>query len=733
MRAFAVLLLFICASAPASSADADVAAALDAAMASAESALRSGERVIAESRHRSALLEAWLLRGVLDAAGGRRTEARDAYTQAAMVAVEARRAYEALALVHLQSGEAAEAVVLLSRLAGSHPKDVRLRRLLAQALVAQGKPEEALQELEEVRAAAPDDLELTFALATGNLRLKRLDRAERLFAEVAKGRPLPQTHVLIGRTYRDYHQFDRARASLKRALALDPEVRRAHFYLGTVAAMADEAAGLHEALAEFERELALTPDDPLVNQHLGIALVEARRFEEALSRLQQAARREWVSADAFYYMGRCHLALDRPADAALAFGRALEAVQAQRRDASQLRSIHFQLGTALRATGKTEEAAAHFAEAAKYSAQRTESDRERLARYLSDAPADADRTPDVAALLEGSPVAGLPAAQQAALREHATDALVSAYMNLGVLHARAERFGRASELLAQAARLAPDSGPVQYALGVALFNAQKFAEATGPLSRAVEANPQDAATRRMLALSWINTEEYDRAAPLLARDPEREANPQLQYAYGLALVRSGRTADAQQVFARLLARHGDSAELNVVLAQAHAQEGDYESAEKALRRALDLKKDVAEANATLGVLYLKQGRLAEAEQALRAELASRPDDVKARLHLATVLEMDNRPDEAVPFLRAALKARPEYADARYLLGKILVARGAAPEAAEHLEAAARLAPEDANVRYQLAQAYRKVGRADDAQAALDVYQRLKEKRREVTP
>jgi tetratricopeptide (TPR) repeat protein len=737
MRAILFLFLTALGAPSVRAADTDPAVPLDAALAGAETALRAGERAIAESRHRGALLEAWLLRGSLDAAAGRWPAAREAYMKAASVAVESRRAYESLALVHLQMGETTEAVALLSRLAGSHPKDVALRRLLAQALVAQGKPEQAVQELEEVRSAAPDDLELVFALATGNLRLGRIERADRLFDEIAKARPIPQTHVLIGRMYREYRQYAKARASLRKALALDPKVRRAHFYLGTVAAMAEEAAGLEEALAEFRLEHAMAPDDPLVNQHLGIGLVEGRRYDEALPVLQRAAAADWVSADTWHYLGRALLALERPAEALDAFRRAESELQKQaaaRPDAPRLRSLHYQLGLTLRALGRHEEAAAHFEETKRHSAERAEGDRERLARYLSDAPPDdVNRTPDVTALVEGSPLRALPASEQSRLHEHATAALVRAYTNLGVLHVQAERFVRAAELLEQAAVLAPDSEPVQYAWGVALFNARQYAEAAAPLSRAASANPGDAATRRMLALSWLNTEAYDKAAPLLARDPERDTNPQLQYAYGLSLVRSGQTVEAQQVFARLLARHGDSAEIGVVLAQAHAQDGDFEAAEKGLRKALELKKDVAEANGTLGVIYLKQGKLDQAEKALRAELALNPKDARSHLHLANVLEMADRAPEAVPVLRRALAARSEYADARYLLGKILLAQGAAPEAAEHLEAAARLAPEDANVRFQLAQAYRKLGRTQNAQAELEAYQKLKEKRREVTP
>jgi tetratricopeptide (TPR) repeat protein len=331
--------------------------------------------------------------------------------------------------------------------------------------------------------------------------------------------------------------------------------------------------------------------------------------------------------------------------------------------------------------------------------------------------------------IDASAVSRLTPPQREELEGRVKATLARTYLNLGVMQAQGQRFDRAAELLEQAAALDPDLTPVQYSLGVAYFNAQEFEKATLPLTRALAKSPQDSGLRRMLALAWLNTEKYDKAAELLRDDPGREADPSLQYAYGLALVRSDQAAEAEAVFARLIARHGDSAEIKVVLGQAHAQQGDYDSAIRVLQEALRRKPDVAEANATLGVIYLKQGRLGEAEAALRAEVKARPVDLKSQHNLATVLDLEGRPEEAVPLLRMVLQSKPDLADARYLLGKVLLAQGAASEAAEQLEAAARLNPEAANVRYQLARAYQRLGRADEAERELSVYEKLKDERR----
>jgi tetratricopeptide (TPR) repeat protein len=702
------------------------------AIASAEAQLQLGEMEIAESHYRDALMAGWLLVGGVAALDGRTREAHDAFLAASSSAVHNRPALEALVRTQMQLGQAAQAVEILTRLLGKNPGDRGLRLLLAQADVANGQPQQAVQELEEAFAAAPDDLEIAFALAGGYLRVGRMEPAEHLFAKIAAARPGAPTHVLIGRTWRDFEHYERARSELEAALELDPKARRAHYYLAMIQVTEGGVSRLDEAIAEFRQELAAYPKDPLTSLQLGMAYVEARRYEEAASLLALAAGAEPPQARALYYLGRCQVGLDRAEEAVGTLRKALDLATQQGAGAVQLGAIHNQLGLALRAIGAADDSAAHFAEASRIAGERAESSREHLARYMA-SETETDTMPGAMSLLfQGSALAELPAERRHEIERRARAELARAYLNLGVMQARTQRFDRAAEHLERAAAADPTFPQVQRSLGVAEFNAKRFEKATGPLSLALVAAPDDVALRRMLAAALIETEEYDRAAELLAADPGREDDPSLQYAYGLALVRSGRPVQGEQVFSRLLARHGASAEISVMLGQARAQEGDYAAAIETLTHALRLKPDVAEANATLGVIYLKQGRLDEAERALRAELVTRPDDVTSANTLATVLDLQGRPEEAIPILGAALEKKPDYADARYLLGRLLLGQGSAVDAVEHLEAAVHLAPEDANIHYQLGRAYQALGRSADAEREFELFRQLKVKSRETS-
>jgi tetratricopeptide (TPR) repeat protein len=709
----------------------DPAAEVEAWAAQAEAALRLGEVQIAESRYREALVRGWMIVGALDAAEGRLTDAREAYRRASTSAVASDGPRRALAMMLLQTGEHAEALGMLARLVTIAPRDSSLRRLYAQALATAGKPEQAVRELEEALGALPDDLELTFALASGYVRVKRVEDADKLFAKIAAAKPIPRTYVLIGRTYRDYGEYARARAALRRALELDPRVTRAHYYLGTITIMEEGYVRVDEAISEFKAELKVAPRDPVTHLRLGIVLTEAKRHDEALPSLEIAARDPNAGTEALEYLGRCQVALGRHAEAAETLTRALKTIPEAKQNESRTGRLHYQLGVALRALGRSEEAAREFASAQRSAEGRTESARARLETYLADAPDAEDPSAQIATLNPpgSSDVAALSSADRTAIRRRVTGAMARAYLNLGIVHAHAERFSRAAGFFELAAAADPEFPQVQYSLGVAYFNSRQFKKATEPLARALaDANRADA--RRMLALCWLNLDAYDKAAELLESDPQRQTDPSLQYAYGLALVRTGRAEEAQAIFSRLLAQHGDSPEINVVLGQAYAQQGHMDQAVASLKRAVAAKPDVRDANTTLGIIYLKQGKLAEAEAALEAALAARKDDVQARHALAAALELLGRREEAVGHLRAVIRMKPDMSDARYLLGKILLSLGQGEAAAGELESAARLAPEDANIHYQLSQAYRKNGQTELADRAFERYRQLKDKKRE---
>jgi tetratricopeptide (TPR) repeat protein len=701
------------------------------ALEQAEEGLALGELQIAESRYRTAIYEAWLVLASLERQAGNLEAAQAAGEHALEATFDNRRGRIALALIDAKLGEVDEAELLLRSLIADDSADQESRRLLARVLADGGRVEAAIQELKQLHYLTPGDAENAYFLATAYLREESLEEADALLDELAAAIPTAQTWILIGRTYRDAEHFSRARAALRKALEVDPKVERAHYYLGTTDLLDQGQALLDSATVQFEAELEIQPRDPMTNLFLGMALVELRRYEEAIPRLEIAAGLAAVRADAERFLGRSLLSVGRTDEAIAALRRGLEAAGGDIEgatalpefEARQISSLHYQLAQALRRSGATEEAESHFEAAKRFQARSAESARESLDRYLASEVGPSPLTS--AAEGGGGELERATAAELEALRGTVSTALARAYLNLGVLESREEKLPAAVALFEQAAALDPDLPQLQYSLGAARFSAGQFSEAAVALQRALDAAPENIDLRRMLALAWLNSGAYPKAVELLAVDPARQELPQLQYAYGLALVRSDRASEAEEVFSQLLASHENWPELNVVLGQAYAQQGDYAAAIRTLLRALELDPRVAEAHSTLGEIHLRRGELDAAEQDFRAELAEHPGDERTVYTLATVLDLNRKSDAAATLLGPLLERHPEIAKARYLLGKILLARGEVEKAAEQLEAAAGLSPGDPMVYYQLGLAYRELDRTDESRQAFESFRALK--------
>ena len=175
-------------------------------------------------------------------------------------------------------------------------------------------------------------------------------------------------------------------------------------------------------------------------------------------------------------------------------------------------------------------------------------------------------------------------------------------------------------------------------------------------------------------------------------------------------MKSDRAEEAERMFDGLLAGHGGSAQLNVLLGQAHAQQGDFDAARAVAGARAPARRDVAEAQldawarSTCG----RAGWRRRSESCARSCAHTRTTGPRSRTWRSCWTGCRARRGGS------AAAERPEGAAGKR--GRALPA-GQGPARAgggggggENLEAAARLAPEDANIPYQLGQAYQELGR-----------------------
>ena len=157
---------------------------------------------------------------------------------------------------------------------------------------------------------------------------------------------------LLGVLETDSGRPDAAIDWLRRAIAVRPDVAQAHYHLGNALLAAERAA---DAVASFADALALRGDhvDALNNQ--GNALRNLGRFDAAIAcyRGALALRPDFVVAH--YNLGRTLAAQQRPEEAVASLRAAL-AGDIPARDAHHLADIYGELGRALLALDRVEEA-----------------------------------------------------------------------------------------------------------------------------------------------------------------------------------------------------------------------------------------------------------------------------------------------------------------------------------------------------------------------------------------
>ena len=602
----------------------------------AEASLRRARLQIAESRYRSATVRR--LPDGRRARRRRRTSAPRRATRFERLAAvaEAEAAPDRWRSCSCRSGVGRGGRRVLTRLVARAPKDLQTRRLLAQALDrADGHGRSGAGARGDARAGArrPRRSRSCWRRAT----FGRKDRCggARSSRGSSRARPIPQTYVLIGRTYRDFGsrrsgarrararrsarpacpprallprhggRDDRGRRPARRG---DPRVPRG------AEARAGRSGGEPRARHGARRWRAAT----------------RRRCRRCESAVRLAAPRERLPVP-----GTRALAVDRPPDARRSRSRARARARGGRRDARSSAASQYQLGArAARRLGAADEAARALRGRRSGSERRADaSSGSGLARYLDDS-ASGRRKPPLALRLESPFVRLTPAlSAENGARGVSDRARPRVSSTSGVMHAQASAFGARGGVVREGGRCRSRlPAASQYSLGVAWFNAEQSRKAAAALERALAAAPDDPNRRACWRWPRSTRTTTGRAAELLARRSGRATDPSLQFAYGLALVRSDRVREAEAVFpapgrARRLAPSCTWCSDRRTRSRA-----TIEAAVRRLERALALKTDVAEANATLGLIYLKQGKLAEAEAALREELAAQPGDICGASH-----------------------------------------------------------------------------------------------------
>lgn len=671
-----------------------------------------------------------------------------------------------LATALLTSGHAADAVSEAQAALAVDPGNLAALRVEGTAYRSLGDDENARTIFEHALRIDPD-VNVAYALGSTLLALHDKAKADTLFAQiVAKTDHAAIWHVAIGDAYRQALYYDEAVSQFKQAIAVDPTVGHAEFFLGYTYLQMNQWGPSSQSFQHLREAVRLAPHEYLTNFYLGaLESTDGSDLVSSNRHLHAAADADPTKPEVWLYLG-LNAVREKDAVAAEAYLRKAVALTGddEAQNNYQIRRVYAVLGRLLVAKGdraegdallqkykRTEQMSLHnSASAIAQTAQEGMKE-----SHLRDLPQPAVAFPGAVATSSldtlsvssqsgpSQPHTGEAAKikltpEQAKSEQELERLLASSLNDLGTAEARMGNFGPAFDDFHAAEQWGTPTPMLLHNAAVAAFRVNKFDESAQALEAFLKVEPatehgsaSDARSRMMLAMSRFSMGQFAQADEAFASIPQAAMqDPRAAYSWAFSLARTGKQQQANKIADALVAEDLPAENLSLVC-HVYVDTENYAQSipcyQKAYREYPELK--LAHYQAAEAMIHLDRPQEAVAE--LRQELVLSPDDPNVQYALAYALLQSSQKEEAVALLKKIVAEHPEQAEAQYQLGKSELEGGDAAGAVEHLETAEKADASQAYVHYQLQAAYRKVGRTADADREAKIYKDMKAAKREI--
>ena len=260
-----------------------------------------------------------------------------------------------LAYAYTQLGQDDKAIEHYLRVVTAEPDLLAARANLSLLLMRKERPGDALPHLRAVTQARPNDPGFQLFLARALLSTERIDEAIPAFQRASEldGSSADAT-LGLGQALARKERFDEAAEAYRRAAALDPSLAR---MLLELAETLERRGDIDQAVALYREYLASNKDALEVKEHVGILLVNEKRYEEAIELLAPAAEHSPTPAN-LEALAQAYLMTERRDEALPLLRNALSA------DASN-NELLIRYANVLLHAGETEKAAQHYHAAVK--------------------------------------------------------------------------------------------------------------------------------------------------------------------------------------------------------------------------------------------------------------------------------------------------------------------------------------------------------------------------------
>jgi tetratricopeptide (TPR) repeat protein len=235
-----------------------------------------------------------------------------------------------LGLSHYAARHFEEAVKYLELAAASDQSNKELLQTLAQSCLLAKKYSCALEEFGKLEQLDPDSSAVHLFTAEA---LDGEGKTEEAIKEVQTSLKLsprePNLNFVLGHLYWEAERYDDAIAAFEAELLIVPENAKAIAYLGDIAMKQGDN---QKALTLLRKAAQLQDNIRLAYMDIGGILVDQKHYPEALSALQQAVKLDPAQPDAHFRLGHVYQLMGNSAAAEKEFAKVRELKEKQDRD-----------------------------------------------------------------------------------------------------------------------------------------------------------------------------------------------------------------------------------------------------------------------------------------------------------------------------------------------------------------------------------------------------------------
>jgi putative PEP-CTERM system TPR-repeat lipoprotein len=626
-----------------------------------------------------------------------------------------------LASVYAMMGDTQEAEKQLTSVLAKEPTNRRALYILAEIQTRRNDRTAALQTLDRIIQANPNDLDALYRKGLLYIEIKDYDNVRALADAMVKKFPKrAEGHRLQGFAHFFKQQYVDAIPALQRSLVLQPNAGT-YYILGLSHSYRNEK---EQAINQFQKALEINPSLTQARVQLAMLLLQGKRADDAIREVKTVLAQDDQNALAHNVLGSAYLTKGNYAEGITELNKALEL------DPS-LADIHVKKGLVAMKRGRGDEAESELVSAVRIRPEAQDTRRILALYYLN----------------RNEPAKALDVLKKG-LQGGSPDAV--SYYLMGEAYSRQNNVNEARAQYQKAKEADPKYDPAYFRLALIDFMQQKQEDGIKELRSVLEKEPGNVQALLLLAsLAEMNSDENEARKNYLAAADTGNAEGIIVAALYLQRAKDaekalsmlnegiknaptdirllelkGRILLADKKYKDALATYETIDRINHqigfgYLVNTYVAMGEHTKALAKVEAEIKNNPTNLSLRAELSRIYLLQGNRTEAMANARDIIRKNPDSPVGYLALALVHEGSNDVDKAIEVLRNAPKTHD--AAFSYMLGNLYARKKNYAAALEQYRQAEKIPAGSGQVLFMKGTVLEAMGKKKDA---ADEYQKV---------